>query len=145
MRRRLSGWAVLDETNEQSVTPAIVPGADAAARFPGFQQVADSVVKFLSVELGDTCVVSLIDESGSILEPIAFAHRDPDASDVFREVIARRSVRVGVGNAGEVAETGRVINLRDLPGGSVRARIAPEHRVYADVYPVWQRLISMGS
>ena len=136
MRRRLSGWAVLDETNEQSVTPAIVPGADAAARFPGFQQVADSVVKFLSVELGDTCVVSLIDESGSILEPIAFAHRDPDASDVFREIIARRSVRVGEGNAGEVAETGRVINLRDLPGGSVRARIAPEHHVYADAYPI---------
>ena len=59
-------------------------------------------MKFLSVELGDTCVVSLIDESGSILEPIAFAHRDPDASDVFREIIARRSVRVGEGTQGKL-------------------------------------------
>ena len=109
----------LDETNEQSVTPAIVPGADAAARFPGFQQVADSVVKFLSVELGDTCVVSLIDESGSILDRSHLLTAIPDANDVFREIIARRSVGVGEGNAGGLPKPVESSTCVSLPGGSV--------------------------
>lgn len=137
----VSGWTSVGETNQQILSLGHSPRAGDATRLPGFGCVADAVVKHLSEELGDTCVVALIDESGSVLKPMAFAHRDPEASEVFREIIARRSVKVGVGNSGQVAQSGQVINLRDLPGGAVRARIAPEHLHYADAYPVNSMLI----
>ena len=65
--------------------------------------------------VGDGCLIRLISEDGTTLEPAAFGHLDPERRAFIEELLRGRPQRVGEGVGGRVAETGRVMFIPSMP------------------------------
>jgi diguanylate cyclase (GGDEF)-like protein/PAS domain S-box-containing protein len=96
------------------------------------QAVLDGAAARCAELVGDGCLIRLVSEDGSSLEPVAYGHRDPDRRAFLDETLRGRSQTVGEGLSGRVAELGRVTFIPELPADP--AVVAEHMRPYAERY-----------
>jgi hypothetical protein len=101
------------------------------------QAVLDITAARCAEIVGDGCLIRLISEDGTELQPVAFGHTDPERRAFIEELLRGRPQRVGEGVAGKVAQTGRVTFIPAMPNDpelvsepvrpSSRATPSPSH------------------
>jgi diguanylate cyclase (GGDEF)-like protein/PAS domain S-box-containing protein len=65
--------------------------------------------------VGDGCLIRLISDDGTTLDPVACGHIEPERRAFIEELMRGRPQRVGEGLSGRVAETGRIMFVPALP------------------------------
>ncbi|MDX6670114.1 MAG: hypothetical protein QOI91_477 [Solirubrobacteraceae bacterium] len=114
-----------------------------------------TIVRTAVPELGDLCVIDLLEPDGSIGASVA-ASADPDVADGLEEIRARSPLDPqGSHPVAEVLRTGEPMVLRDLaePGVVEQVAQSDEHRDFmvqagyrsAAVVPMWARGRTLGA
>jgi diguanylate cyclase (GGDEF)-like protein/PAS domain S-box-containing protein len=98
------------------------------------QAVLDLTALRCAELVGDGCLIRLISEDRTMLEPGAFGHVEPDRREFMEEILRGSAQRVGEGFSGRVAETGRVTFVPAMPADS--EMFAETLRPYMDRYGV---------
>src|SRR3954452_43166 len=73
------------------------------------QAVLDITAARCAEVVGDGCLIRLISDDGTELEPAAYGHMEPARRAFIEEILRGRPQRVGEGISGEVAQAGRVM------------------------------------
>jgi diguanylate cyclase (GGDEF)-like protein/PAS domain S-box-containing protein len=79
------------------------------------QAVLDITAARCAEVVGDGCLIRLISDDGTELEPAAYGHMEPSRRAFIEEILRGRPQRVGEGISGEVAQTGRVMFIPKMP------------------------------
>src|SRR3954452_15918613 len=68
------------------------------------QAVLDITAARCAELVGDGCLIRLISDDGTTLEPVAYGHADSDRADFAEQSLRRTPQRVGEGISGKVAQ-----------------------------------------
>ena len=79
------------------------------------QAVLDITASRCAELVGDACLIRLISDDRTTLEPVAYGHADPDRRRFVQQSLERSPQRVGEGLSGKVAETGRATFVPVVP------------------------------
>jgi diguanylate cyclase (GGDEF)-like protein/PAS domain S-box-containing protein len=79
------------------------------------QAVLDITAARCAELVGDGCLIRLISDDGSTLEPAAYGHSEPDRREFAEQSLERTPQRVGEGISGRVAQTGEATFVPALP------------------------------
>ncbi len=109
--------------------------ADASRAFASgldYHSVLETVVKRLAELIGDSCLVRMVSEDGTWLQPVAYWHRDPRRGALIRSAQEAWPQRVDEGLTGRVLSTGRSLLIPLLTAEQVRAEMKPEYWHYLE-------------
>src|SRR3954465_15418191 len=79
------------------------------------QAVLDITAARCAEIVGDGCLIRLISDDGTALEPVAFGHLEADRRGVAEEILEQRLQRVDEGISGKVARSGRTTFIPHVP------------------------------
>ncbi|MCI0521234.1 MAG: ATP-binding protein [Chloroflexi bacterium] len=97
--------------------------ADANLVFPA---VLEAVVRQIAEAIGDMCILRLISEDGSQLQPAAYHHRDPSRAAYAREVYSTLEGAHNPDLGMEVLHSGRSLLIPNASPEELKALIAPQ-------------------
>lgn len=89
-------------------------------------RVTELIARRLAEVVGDSCNIRLVTEDGAHLVVSACHHREPEACELLRSILAGMVARLDEGVAGEVFATRATVLLSSPRPEEVRARIKPE-------------------
>jgi diguanylate cyclase (GGDEF)-like protein/PAS domain S-box-containing protein len=98
------------------------------------QAVLDITAARCAELVGDGCLIRLISDDGSTLEPVAYGHAEPDRREFAEQSLERTPQRVGEGISGRVAQTGEATFVPTVPPDA--DFIAESLRPYLERYGV---------
>src|SRR4051794_14321280 len=98
------------------------------------QAVLDITAARCAELVGDGCLIRLISDDGSTLEPVAYGCSDPDRREFAEQSLAHTPQRVGEGISGRVAQTGQATFIAVVPADA--DFIAEPLRPYLERYGV---------
>jgi diguanylate cyclase (GGDEF)-like protein/PAS domain S-box-containing protein len=98
------------------------------------QAVLDITAARCAELVGDGCLIRLISDDGSTLEPVAYGHAEPDRREFAEQSLERTPQRVGEGISGRVAQTGEATFVPAVPPDA--DFIAESLRPYLERYGV---------
>jgi diguanylate cyclase (GGDEF)-like protein/PAS domain S-box-containing protein len=90
--------------------------------------------------VGDACLIRLISEDGTELEPVAYGHMEPERRSFIAEMLHGRRQRVGEGVAGQVAQSGRVRFVPAMPPDP--ALVSDPLRPYVERYGTHSAIVA---
>jgi diguanylate cyclase (GGDEF)-like protein/PAS domain S-box-containing protein len=79
------------------------------------QAVLDITAARCAEIVGDGCLIRLISDDGTELEPVAFGHLEAERRAFAEQILEQRHQRVDEGISGKVAETGRATFIPHVP------------------------------
>jgi signal transduction histidine kinase len=88
-------------------------------------QVVDVLVRAVTRELGDCCLLQLVSEDGQFLELAAVHHPDAMVRELLEEVVRVRRLRVGEGLQGAAVSTGQTLFLGSMSAAALEG-VGPE-------------------
>jgi signal transduction histidine kinase len=88
-------------------------------------QVVDVLVRAVTRELGDCCLLQLVSEDGQFLELAAVHHPDAMVRELLEEVVRVRRLRVGEGLQGAAVSTGQTLFLGSMSATALEG-VGPE-------------------
>ncbi|WP_240486759.1 GAF domain-containing protein [Hyalangium minutum] len=89
------------------------------------EQVVDVLVRAVTRELGDCCLLQLVSEDGQYLELAAVHHPDAMVRELLEEVVRVRRLRVGEGLQGAAVSTGQTLFLGAMSAAALEG-VGPE-------------------
>ncbi len=109
--------------------------ADASRAFAGgldYRSTLERVAHRLAALVGDSCLVRVVSEDGAWLEPVAYAHRDPERGAFVRSLQATSPQRAGEGLTGRAMQRRESLRVPALTPEIVRAEMKPEYWPYLE-------------
>ena len=97
-----------------------------------YKGVLDTVARRTAEIIGDASVVCLLSDDGQWLNPAAFHHSNPEASDLMRKVLAAAPVRVDDGLFNRVMQTGQPLLINFTSPEKTGSLIKPEYWPYLE-------------
>ena len=94
------------------------------------------LARHVADELGDGCVLTLLDPAEGTLEPRAITHTDPSVEAAMVAVLSQGRSRVGEGVAGVVAQDRRPVVLNDLEPAVVEETTPPQFLPFVRDHPM---------
>jgi diguanylate cyclase (GGDEF)-like protein/PAS domain S-box-containing protein len=85
--------------------------------------------------VGEGCVLTTVDESGTRLEAAAVMHRDPAVAEAMRAATGG-SIAIGEGLAGTAAAERRALVVNDVTPTVIRDAVADRFTTFADEHPI---------
>ena len=118
-----------EQVRLQAARQALLAEASRAFAAAGLDTrvLLDDIARRVGDTIGDTCVVRLVVEGGTLLEPAAIYHPDPAAAALIQELLAQEPARLDEGISAEVARTGQAVLVAEVPLAEQRRRIKPAY------------------
>ncbi len=92
-------------------------------------RISFTIVQKISELYGDACIIRLLSEDGSLLDPVDYAHPEGQAIEDIRKVLSVKTDSAGEGLAGKVAQSQEPIYLPNTSSEEL-IQLMPER--YAD-------------
>jgi PAS domain S-box-containing protein len=90
---------------------------------------------------GDSCIITQVSKDMQWLEPVAFFHPDPEASELLLKIFPNAPIRIGEGSAGKVALTGKPVLVSGISVKKMKASVKKEYWPYLDRFGIHEFLI----
>lgn len=119
--------------------------ADSSRRFTEANldpaQVVHAMCHDIAHHVHDSCAVSLIDESGTVLRLAEAWNAVPEAEHSMRAILQDLPIPVGETSVGQVAATGRSVLVPRVDIEALKASVRPEYRAYLERFPIGSLLV----
>jgi len=102
---------------------------------PDYEAALDLIVRYLAVQVGDLCLMHLLDEQGR-LAPVALSQSYLDGEALIPALGDIQARPLGSDFIGSTATTGQAHTLSDLGGEEALAQAPPEFQAYFRHYAV---------
>ena len=106
-----------------------------------YESAMDLIVHHLAVQVGDLCVLNVLDEKREFLHSTAIDQPYIDGRSYLPDFKTLPPFPIGTPGAGAVARDGRALQLADPSGGEIRAIVRREFQPYLDHFGVHSLLI----
>jgi PAS domain-containing protein len=105
------------------------------------EKLFDIIAFRVSEYIGDMCIITRMSEDRNWLLPAAVYHPDPEARAIFKTLFTDKKIRLGEGNVGKVALTGKPVLVPGNLLSRVKSEISAEFQPYLDKYGLYEYLI----
>ncbi len=107
--------------------------ADASHAFSSaldYRTTLDTVARRLTNLIGDSCLIRVVSDDGAWLEPMAYAHRNPERGALVRAIQESSPQRVDEGLTGRVIRSGESLLVPVLTAERIRADMKLQYWPY---------------
>jgi len=99
------------------------------------QGIMETVVGFMAELIGDSALIRLLSEDGTVFREFVLKHKDPIAAGPFRDVLERpQSAREGL--HGIVASSGKPLLIKDVSESGASSLIGPDFLPFINLLKV---------
>jgi diguanylate cyclase (GGDEF)-like protein/PAS domain S-box-containing protein len=106
-----------------------------------FDSALELVAHHLAIQVGDLCILNMLDEQQGLLRPMALDQPYIDGRPLLPDYKALTPFPIGTPGAGEVAERANALQVSDATGERIKPLVRPEFHPYLDHFGVHGILI----
>lgn len=106
-----------------------------------YETALELIAHHLAIQVGDLCVLNILDEASGLLRPMAMDQPYIDGASLLPDHGAIAPFPVGTPGAGEVARSGEALNIADPSGDRIKDYTREELHPYLDHFGVHGLLI----
>ena len=106
-----------------------------------FDSALELIAHHLAIQVGDLCVLNMLDEAAAVLRPMALDQPYLDGRPLLPDYRTLAPFPVGTPGAGTVAQTAEALQVSDPTGERIRPLVRPEFHDYLSHHGVHGLLI----
>lgn len=106
-----------------------------------FDSALELIAHHLAIQVGDLCVLNMLDEGEGVLRPVALDQPYIDGRPLLPDYKTLPSFPIGTPGAGMVAQTAEALQVSDPTGERIRTLVRPEFHDYLSHHGVHGLLI----
>jgi diguanylate cyclase (GGDEF)-like protein/PAS domain S-box-containing protein len=106
-----------------------------------YETALELIAHHLAIQVGDLCVLNILDEASGLLRPMAMDQPYIDGASLLPDQGAIAPFPVGTPGAGEVARSGEALQVADPSGQRIKALVRKELHPYLDHFGVHSLMV----